>query len=277
MQAKQGQQQRAKKQRSNLGNNLHNTGRNAYEAKVIAESWKRGGRNPQIKGIIHEILIKDRINGNPANMLNGTTASLTKNPNAKTVDIIVEKGGKIISRIQAKDTPNSIHKTLTQIKNGQYSSAKLSCTKETVSKLNPALEKANIAKRAHSSGISSETTKSIAIKAGAPLKDSLGKTCLTSAKSNAVTGAVISGGIAVVSGVRSLRRKEKNLKEVLINVGKETCGGSIAAAGAGAASTACGVAISAAGITTGWVVAVPVAAAVGTGFGIKYVWDKCVK
>ena len=33
---------------------VHNAVKHGYEAKVISESLKRAGNNPQLKGIIHE-------------------------------------------------------------------------------------------------------------------------------------------------------------------------------------------------------------------------------
>lgn len=40
-----------------------------YEAKVALEALKRVGRNPQIKGVAHEIMIRDSYNVNPLNIL----------------------------------------------------------------------------------------------------------------------------------------------------------------------------------------------------------------
>ncbi|HPF08752.1 MAG TPA: hypothetical protein PL020_03335 [Candidatus Cloacimonadota bacterium] len=263
------------------GSNLHVAARNAYEGKVIAESMQRAGKNPQLKGVIHEVLIKDKINSNPANIVKGVKASLTKNPNAKTVDIVVKQGNKVVSRIQAKDTANSISKTVKQISNGQYRSAKLYGTKETVAKLNPKLAKNGLSKTAESSGISSETTKAIATKAGVSGTTGLSKACMTAAKSSAISGGLVSGGFAIIKGVIDISSDEKDLGEVLLDVGKETAGGALAAAGAGAASTACGAVVAtglaAMGATGAGVAAatvgLPIVAAAGVGILIKSLWD----
>ena len=263
------------------GTNLHNVARNGYEGKVIAESMQRAGKNPQLKGVIHEVLIKDKINSNPANIVKGVKASLTKNPNAKTVDIVVKQGNKVVSRIQAKDTANSIHKTVKQVQSGQYQSAKIYGTKETVAKLNPKLAKNGLSKTAESSGISSNTTEALAVKAGVSGGTRLSKACMTAAKSGAISGGLISGGIAAVCGINDMKNGEKDVAEVLGDVCKESAGGALAAAGASAASTACGAAV-ATGLTTLGVtgagaaiatVGLPIVVAVGVGMAIKSVFD----
>lgn len=270
------------RKRANQGSNLHVVARNSYEAKVIAESLKRGGNNPQLKGIIHEVLIKDSINCNPNNIAKGVKASLTANPNARTVDIVVKQGNRVISRIQAKDTANSISKTIKQISNAQYRSAKLYGTKETVVKLNPKLAEKGLSKTAQSSGITSRTTESLATKAGVTGSKGLSKACVTAIKGGAITGGIVSGGIALTKGVGSIKKNEKDIGEVLVDVGKEAAGGSLAGAGAGVVSTMAGAAVAggvaAAGITGASAVAVtvalPLVAAVGSGILIKSIWDK---
>ena len=48
-------------------------GRSAYEAKVGAEAVLRsGGKNPQLKGVVHEVLYRDSVTLNPGNVANGT-------------------------------------------------------------------------------------------------------------------------------------------------------------------------------------------------------------
>jgi len=260
---------------------VHNTARNGYEAKVIKESLQRAGRNPQLKGIIHEILIKDTINANPANIVNGVKATLTKSTNAKTVDIVVRQGGKIVQRIQAKDTVASVSKTVRQIKSGQYNSAKILASIETFAKLTEKAAKEGIKKTIKSSGISSNTTQAIAVKAGVTSMNGVSKACMAAAKGSAATGAIVGTGFAVFQGIKGLYNDEKVLGEVMLDVGKEAAGGALSAAGASAAATVGGAAVAcglaSAGIvgTTALVatVAAPVVIAVGVGFAIKSVWD----
>lgn len=259
----------------------HNVARNGYEAKVINESLQRAGRNPQLKGIIHEVLIKDSINANPVNIANGVKATLTKSTNAKTVDIVVKQGGKIAQRIQAKDTVASISKTVNQIKSGQYNSAQIVGSKETVAKLTEKAVKEGIKKTIKSSGISSNTTQALAVKAGVTGMNGVSKACMTAAKGSAATGAIVGTGFAVFQGIQDLYNDEKDVGEVLLDVGKEAAGGALSAAGASAAATAGGAAVAcglaSAGIvgTTALVatVAAPVAIAVGVGWTIKTIWD----
>ncbi len=259
----------------------HNALRHGYEAKVINESLRRAGNNPQLKGIIHEVLIKDAINANPTNIVNGVKASLTKSAHAKTVDIVVRQAGKNIQRIQAKDTVASISKTVKQVKSGQYNSAKILASKETFAKLTEKAAKEGISKTIKSSGISSSTTQALAVKAGVTGMNGVSRACLAAAKGSAASGAIVSTGFAVFQGIQDLCNEDKDLGEVMLDVGKEAAGGALSAAGASAAATVGGAAVAcglaSAGIvgTTALVatVAAPVAIAVGVGFAIKSIWD----
>ena len=260
---------------------IHNTLRQGYEAKVIGESLKRAGNNPQLKGIVHEVMIKDGINYNPVNMVKGVNAALTKSTNAKTVDIVVKQGGKIVGRIQAKDAANSISNVVKQVKSGQYNSATIVGTRETAAKLSARFAKDGISKTVKSSGISSKTTQAIAAKAGVNGLSGLSKACSTAAKGSAVTGAVVGAGVAVVKGIGELADGSKAGTEVAKDVVKEAAGSGLSAAGAGAAATAGGAvvasAVAAAGVTgaaaTALTVGAPVAIAVGVGCLIKSFWD----
>ena len=246
----------------------HNAARNGYEAKVINESLQRAGRNPQLKGIIHEVLIKDSINANPANIVNGVKATLTKSTNAKTVDIVVKQGSKIVQRIQAKDTVANVSKTVNQIKNGQYNSAQILASKETFAKLTEKAAKEGIKKTIKSSGISSNTTQALAVKAGVTGMNGVSQACKAAAKGSAGTGALVGTGFAVFQGIKDLYNEDKDVGEVILDVGKEAAGGALSAAGASAAATfggaavACGLASAGVVGTTALVatVAAPVAA-----------------
>lgn len=270
------------KKRERAASLAHNAARNGYEGKVIHASLKRAGRNKNLHGYIHENLIKDRINLNPGNTVKGVKAYLTKNPNAKTVDIVVKEGKKVVGRIQAKDTAQSLGKTVKQIQNGQYRSARVLGTKETAAKLVPKLARKGITKPVSSSGISSETTKTLASRAGANGLKGLHKACGVAAKSAAKTGAVVSGGIALAKGVYDLAKGRREWDEVAVDVAKETAGGAISAAGASAAATAGGAvlasALASAGVASAGAAlataAAPVVIAVGVGWGIKALWDK---
>jgi hypothetical protein len=251
------------------------------EGKVIGEALIRAGKNPHLKGHIHEVLIKDSINLNPVRVLNGESARLTASNTAKTVDIVVSKGGKVIERIQAKDTVGSMGKTINQIKNGQYNSAQIVGTKETAAEFGKHAGKLKGAKSIKSSGFSSNYTESLAQRAGANGSGTLSKALGASAKTGAQVGGVVCGGIAVAKGVCDLLDGSKDVGEVAYTVAKETAGGAISGAAAGAAATAAGagtaMAVTALGVTgfaaTATVVVAPVVAAVAVGYVAKEAWD----
>lgn len=270
------------KKRKKSASLAHNAARNGYEGKVIHASLQRAGRNKNLHGHIHENLIKDRINLNPGNAVKGVKASLTRNPNAKTVDIVVKQGKKVVGRIQAKDTAQSLGKTVKQIQGGQYRSAHILGTEETAKKIAPKLAGKGISKQVHSSGISSKTTKALATKAGATGSQGLAKACGVAAKGAAKSGAIVCGGIAVAKGAYDLATGKRELGEVALDVAKETSGGALSAAGASAAATAGGAVVASALASAGIVgagaaiatVAAPVVIAVGVGWGIKALWDE---
>ncbi len=263
--------------------NTTNLVKTSGEAKVIGESLTLAGKNPHLKGHIHEVLIKDSINLNPLRIANGESAKLTASRTAKTVDIVVSKGGKVVERIQAKDTVASMGKTIKQMKNGQYNSAQIVGTKETAAEFAKHADKVKGAKTVQSSGFSSNYTESLAQRAGATGSGTVSKAMGSAAKSGARMGGVISGGIAVVQGVGDLLDGSKTAGEVAVTVAKETAGGAFSGAAAGAAATAAGAgaatAVVALGVTgfaaTATVVAAPVVAAVAVGYVAKEAWDFC--
>lgn len=258
-----------------------NTVKASYEAKVISEALARAGKNPRLHGHIHEILIRDAINVDPSRILSGESAKLVANPTAKTVDIVVTRGSKVIERIQAKDTAESIGHTLKQIRSGQYNSAQILGTDETVSAFARHADKLSGTKSIQPSGISTSTTKSLATRAGAAGGSSLGSASLAAARSGGLVGGVVCGGIAVVKGVSGLCDGTRELGEVATDVAKETAGGALSGAAASAAATVTGSAAAAGCATLGVtgavatvsVVALPVVVAVGVGYAAKSVWD----
>lgn len=144
----------ANTKKTNTGRNLMKTG---HEGSVKVRAIARAGNNPNLHGHIHEILAADKTNLNP---FNGMTETLTKNVNAKTVDSVVKSSGKIVGRNQYKDVKNMAD-TIKKVKDGQYNSVTLKGTVETAEKFNKVAEKAGIAKRMKSTGISSDTNHKI--------------------------------------------------------------------------------------------------------------------
>ena len=89
-----------------------------YLDSVGCESLDRAGNNMQLKGVIHEILFRDKLNLNPVNMWNGKRAMLTRNPHAHAVDVVQMQNGKNVGRYQLKDctSPAGIRDTLTKVR-----------------------------------------------------------------------------------------------------------------------------------------------------------------
>lgn len=257
------------------------SGKTCYETSVIKRAADRAGNNPHLKGHIHEILVKDVKNAR--NLFNGSQTVLTKSTTAKTVDLVTKNGGKVVERLQLKDTlsKSGIDKTVKQVLKGQYRSTQLVGTEETTKLVNQALEKAGSAKRMTSSGISSNTTTNLAQRAGASGSGTFGNAVLNSAKSGGALGAGIGMGIVVASNVVGLVNGERDFGDVAISTAKAGVKGYATGAAAGAAVTATGPVIAAAstavaglGITASLVTfATPVAVAVGVGWAVSSMFD----
>ena len=177
--------------------------RSAYEAKVGVEAVLRsGGKNPQLKGVVHEILYRDALTMKPGNLANGARGTLSKSVTAVRDDVLLKQGGAVVGRAQLKDAVHTADRVARQAAHGKYAGTKLMGTKETVMAYEKAVH--SMAKRGTavtqkmtSTGISSTDTGRIAAQTlGDGLKmASLGKAALTSGGA----GAVISGGIEAVS------------------------------------------------------------------------------
>lgn len=144
-------------------------GRMAYEGKVGVEAVVRsGGKNPQLKGVVHEILYRDSITMAPDNLIHGTKGALSKSATAIRDDVLTMQGGKVIGRAQLKDTVSSINKTVKQASSGKYAGTNLMGTKETAAAYNSCVDKLVAAgkqapQKMTSTGISSSDTARIAI------------------------------------------------------------------------------------------------------------------
>ncbi len=257
--------------------------REITEGRIGVEAVKRIGKNPQLKGVVHEIMKKQAYNSNPKRLVDGTKAVLSKSTTAVRDDILIKKGTKIVGRMQLKDTPKSIPQTIKQVKSGHYSGTQLMGTDETVAAYETAVKAAakkgtQITQKMKSTGISSSDTSRIATKtigttAGKVSAGAVGKV----AASSGAVGAAISGGLELcVSGVK-LKKGEITGKEFAGNVARETVGGGLSAAGGSAAATLAATGAATVLATTAapvWVPAmVGVGAAIVVGGAIKGVWD----
>jgi hypothetical protein len=255
----------------------------AYEGTVIARAIERAGRNPHLKGHIHEILVKDARNARNLFSLNGASTELTKSTTAGTVDLVTTKGGKVIERLQVKDVTSQagIDKLVKQCADGKYRSAQLVGSEESARIFNKAAEKAGISKRMTSTGVSSKSTESLAQRAGATGSGSLGSAIGQAAKAGGAVGAIIGGGVAAVQGCIDLIDGRTDAVEVVGTVVKATAKGGASGAAAGAAATAAGsgaaAAVSALGMTgmaaTVVTVGAPLAVAIGVGYVVSEIFD----
>ena len=85
-------------------------GRGIAEGRVGVEAVTRVGRNPQVKGVVHEVLYRDLQNASAKNVVNGTKAVLTESTTAIRDDILMKQGASIVGRAQLKDTPKPLPK-----------------------------------------------------------------------------------------------------------------------------------------------------------------------
>lgn len=268
-----------KKTTGRIQQNVGSTGKHLYEASVKARAIARAGNCNNLNGHILEIMGADKTNLNP---FNGLHESLVKSHTATTVDSIVTKGGKIVQRVQYKDTAKSIGDTVRRVKDGQYHTATLKGTTETANAFNRYAAKHGIAKRMQDTGISSDTTKSLARSCGAAKQVSLAKAAGMAAKSGGITGGAVSGGISLITNTIAVANGEKDLGEAVGCVAKDTAGGVLSGAGSAAAATAtgavvasavAGTAIAGTVLGTACVVAAPIAVAVGVGCAISSIWN----
>lgn len=257
--------------------------KHGYEQSVIARATNRAGANPQLKGHIHEILVKDAKNARNLLKGNGATTQLTKSTTASTVDLVTVKGGKVIERIQAKDvtSQSGINKLVQQCTKGKYRSAQLVGSKETTQAFNKAAERAGISKRMTSTKVSSKDSMALAQRAGATGSGSLGSAMAQAAKTGGLAGAVVAGGVEAIKGCSDLINGNANAMEVAGRVTKASARGGISGAAAGAAATAAGktavVAVSGLGMagaaTAATAIVAPVVAAIAVGYVVSEAVD----
>lgn len=259
-------------------NNVANMAKHGYEATVKARALARAGANQHLNGHILEIMGADKTNFNPANIVRGVRERLTSSTTASTVDTVVMKGGKVVSRVQYKDTPRGIADTIRRVKSGQYRTATLKGTTETAKKFNDAARKAGITKRMHDTGISGRTTKALGRACGSCKSVPLSTATKWAAKSGGVWGGVVSGGLSTVSNIYAVCNGDKDGWEAAGCIVKDTANGALSGAGAAAAATAtggvvaagiAGTALAGTALGTACVVAAPLAVAVGVGYGIS--------
>ncbi len=157
--------------------------RSAYEAKVGVEAVLRsGGKNPQLKGVVHEILYRDALTMNRA-IWQTVRGTLSKSVTAVRDDVLLKQGGAVVGRAQLKDAVHTADRVARQAAHGKYAGTRLMGTKETVVAYEKAVQ--GMAKRGTavtqkmtSTGISSTDTEHRGADAGRWTEDGLtGKGC----------------------------------------------------------------------------------------------------
>lgn len=185
--------------------NSFSAARELYFDTIAQEALDRAGECPQLKGVVHELLFRDKLNLSPKNLLEGNVTKLTKNPTAHGVDLVtLNKQGRPVAKYQLKDCTSSsgTNKTLGQVRNGKYRNAKLMGTEETTKNYNAAKLPGD--KEMSSTGISSNRTDRIADNAGIKSRDA--NTVMNNFKdigACAGTSALIGGGIAAGCSIYS--------------------------------------------------------------------------
>ena len=244
---------------TNFRNNVAGSASNVYEASVGMRALNRAGQNPQMKGIVQEIMYCDKYNTNMGNILNGHHMDLTKSTTAHMKDVIAKNSaGKVVGHAQLKDTISNagVRKTVQQIKSGHYSKTRVIGTEETAAKVNKVLEKYGVKQRVESSGISSKTTSRIADK-------TLGKmptisTVFSAARAGGVTGAAVGAGMEAISSIGDLLEGDKSAGEAAVDVAVAGVKGGVTGAVSGAIGSA------AAGVTGSAITAATTATTVGS-------------
>lgn len=253
-----------KKEMKNYGAGMSAV-KKAYESSVGVRALKRAGRNPNLKGIVHEIMYADKQNLKLSNILSGTKASLSKSPTAIRDDIILKNKGMIVGRMQLKDTVNSISATGKQVASGKYARTSLMGTKETVDEFKKftaakAAKGEKITQKMTSTGISSSDTSRIASQTLG--KKIPGRDLLKSSGNTGIQGAAFSGAVELFSAGKDYFNGNISAGKAAARVAKETIGGGLSSAAGSAAGTvaSAGVAAAVSASALGAVLAPPVTA-----------------
>jgi len=260
--------------------------REGYEAKVALEALTRAGLNPQLKGVVHEILYRDLLNVQPTNLLTGTRAALTRSMTSVRDDLVLKQAGRVVGRFQLKDTAGSIRETVRQAASGQYRGTVLAGTRETAEAYareaaRQAARRVNVTQSIRSTGISSTQTASIAGKAVGHLP---GRAVLAaSAHSAGLVGVGIGAAVELASSARAFREGRISGGELAGRVAAEGVKGGISAATGAVVSTAAtagtAAVLASAAISAPVIVplAVGVGAAVAVGGAVKGLLDRILR
>lgn len=166
---------------------------------------------------------------------------ITKNPSAPQLDAITIEKGKVVKRLQYKDTVSAsgLNKTLTQVADGKYNQATLKGTKETSKAFNAEASVRGINKRMESTGISTKDTTRVADKYLAANKGATSANVVANignaAKSSAIGAAGLTTVIEVGKGIVNGDDAETIASHV-VSKGSECVVSGLAAGAAGEAA-----------------------------------------
>ena len=237
-----------------------------YEGSVVYRmAGRAGAAGKGAKGIAFETIYSDMKNF--ANATKDKVTGFTKNSTATQVDLVTKDGaGKVVERIQCKDTPSpsGIKDTISKVKSGKYDGAQLVGTKETAEAYAEEAAKNGVKKTMENSGVSTETTKRIANKA-LGVMPSAKEICNTAANGGAV-GAAVDGGIALVESIVN----KDDLPDTVGHTGYHAVEGAVTGAGAAVAGEVVAAGVGAAGLGGAAPVVVPAVACAGAATAINY-------
>lgn len=191
------------------------------------EARKLVGNQTQIKGTIHEIVVRDKKNLSLQSILSGEMTSLAKSRHSTAVDLVTLKSGKVISRSQLKDviSRKGIDNVVKQAKSGKYRSVKLIGTNETKALYDA--RSSSGGKIMHSSGVSTNSTTRAAHNTGAKIRgnDVIAgnmKDIAGQSGNSAILSAILTGGLEAVSCISDMRKGHINGAEFAGRVIKTT-------------------------------------------------------
>ena len=58
---------------------------------------RSGGKNSQLKGVVHEILYRDSLTVAPKNLASGAKGALSKSVTAMRDDVLLKQGGSVVA------------------------------------------------------------------------------------------------------------------------------------------------------------------------------------
>lgn len=213
-----------KKSILNIGSSI-STGKQLYEASVGRRALERAGKNKNLHGHINEILTMDKINQNPINILSGKKAVLTKSKTAIRDDIIIKKGGKVVKRLQLKDTssPSGLQNTINKVKQHHYKGTNLVGTKETTKLFSAKTAKnPSITQKMKSNGISSDRNKLIAAKTTGQCIKGTKKYIISQSLETGINSAKLTAGFETIKAGLDIKNGKKSIGNAAGTIANET-------------------------------------------------------